>query len=357
MKDKAPTQGSGLQVDVPLQAPVIVTPSERPLAISVSPESREAVTVQELRQATLFQGVAAAELERVLATCRVKRLDPEGLLMRPGEADGRLFVVLRGRLRVHVSALDDDAVAWVHAGEVVGEMSIIDDSPRSAYAVADELTTLLEITREDFWRLATVAPEVPINLLHILASRVRGNNAAITESRRLQQLYRRHASIDPLTGLHNRRWLDDVLPRQLKRCALQAEPASLAMIDVDHFKRFNDEHGHQAGDFVLFAVAHVLGRSLRPTDLLARYGGEEFTVVLPNTDLRGAHAACDRVRAAIASTALVMPDKTSLPKVTVSIGLAESTSGESAEAALARADRALYEAKRAGRNRVMSAAP
>jgi diguanylate cyclase (GGDEF)-like protein len=191
---------------------------------------------------------------------------------------------------------------------------------------------------------------VPINLLHIMASRMRGNNSAISESRRLQQLYKRHASIDALTGLHNRRWLDEMLPRQLTRSAMQDEPVSVAMIDVDHFKSYNDEHGHQAGDFVLFAVAHVLKKCFRPTDLTTRYGGEEFTVVLPNTALSGALSAGERVRKAIHETDLLTPSQRALPSVSVSIGMAQLHGSEGAQALLKRADAALYAAKRDGRN-------
>jgi diguanylate cyclase (GGDEF)-like protein len=231
-------------------------------------------------------------------------------------------------------------------------MSIIDNSPRSAYVVADDVTTLLEISHTTFWDLAAALPQVPINLLHLLVNRVRGNNVTISESRRLQQLYRQHASIDALTGLHNRRWIDEVLPRQLRRSSTNGEPLCVIMIDVDHFKALNDEHGHQAGDFVLFAVAHVLKTCFRPTDLIARYGGEEFTVILPNTDLGGAVRAADRVRVAIERTELNTPSQESLPNVSVSMGVAQLQEGQDHLSLLEVADKALYEAKRQGRNRV-----
>ena len=347
--DKAAQPGIPEVADVsePLS---ILSPSRRPAPVSVSPESRQAVTVDDLARAALFEGVAPERLARVLEACRIKRLEPDGLLIRPGESDDRLFVLLKGRLRIHLATLDDEPVAFVGPGESVGELSIIDNSPRSAYVVADDPCALLEMNHQSFWQLAASAAEVPFNLLQILASRVRGNNAVLCESRRLQQLYKRHASVDALTGMYNRRWLDDVLPRQLRRSTLAQEPMCVVMIDVDHFKRFNDQHGHQAGDFVLFAVAHQLKKCFRPTDLVARYGGEEFVVVLPNTNLEGALTAGDRVRKAISETELTPPDQDSLPSVTVSMGVAELRPGEQTEVLLKRADAALYEAKRQGRN-------
>lgn len=321
-----------------------------PPAGSSVPPSRPPVTADDLSRTGLFEGIAPEALARVLDECRVEHVDQEGLLIRPGEVADHLFVVLRGRLRIHLSGIDDEPVAFVEAGDIAGELSIIDNSPRSAYVVADQPCTLLEIKHDCFWRLAATHAGVPFNLLQIMASRVRGNNTSISESRRLQQLYKRHASVDALTGLYNRRWLDDMLPRQLKRSAMQAEPVSVVMIDVDHFKRFNDRHGHQAGDFILFAVAQLMKQSFRPTDLAARYGGEEFTVVLPNTDLRGAWVAADRVRTVVRQTEFVPPDGAAYPRVSVSMGIAELRSEEDAQALLQRADAALYQAKCDGRD-------
>ena len=123
------------------------------------------------------------------------------------------------------------------------------------------------------------------------------------------------------------------------------------MVDVDHFKRFNDQHGHQAGDFVLFAVAEVLRARLRPTDLVGRYGGEEFTIVLPGTDVAGARVASERVRRAVEELELALPDGRPLPKVSVSLGIAEAGAETTVAELFEQADQALYRAKANGRNR------
>lgn len=164
--------------------------------------------------------------------------------------------------------------------------------------------------------------------------------------------YQVSSYVDGLTGLHNRRWLDDLLPRQVSRAVATGESLSVGMIDIDHFKTFNDTFGHQAGDFVLAAVAECLMKSLRPTDLSARYGGEEFTVVFPQTTADDAVIAANRLREAVSSLKLVTPNGVDLPSITVSIGVAQLMGNESFVELVESADRALYTAKREGRDRV-----
>lgn len=154
------------------------------------------------------------------------------------------------------------------------------------------------------------------------------------------------ARSDALTGLANRRAFDAALAAALGR----AGAATLLLLDVDHFKRFNDQHGHRAGDFVLFSVARVLRERFRPTDLVARYGGEEFCVVLPDTDLQGAKAAAERVREAVSRASLDY--EVPLPSVTISVGISQGTAADTQASLVERADSALYRAKAAGRNRV-----
>jgi diguanylate cyclase (GGDEF)-like protein len=196
--------------------------------------------------------------------------------------------------------------------------------------------------------------QASLNLLAVLAERLRGNNGTLSESLRLQREFQRHAALDSLTGLNNRRWLDEMIPRQLKRSRFEGQPLSLLMLDIDHFKRLNDQHGHQAGDFALFSVAELLRARLRPTDLLGRYGGEEFTIVLPGTNVAGAKVAAERVRRAVEETALVLPDGKPLPQITVSLGVAQAGPETTVAELVEQADRALYRAKANGRNRVES---
>jgi diguanylate cyclase (GGDEF)-like protein len=176
---------------------------------------------------------------------------------------------------------------------------------------------------------------------------------------RLREVNRalKHASLhDALTGLVNRRHLLEHMGAEAARRAREPRPFSLALFDVDHFKKVNDTYGHEAGDRVLKAVAGLLsgenGR-LRAADLGGRWGGEEFLILMPETGLGEAMVLAERLRAGIAGHA--MDDNGAAFRVTASFGVAEGLAGESFDDAIRRADAALYRAKHNGRNRVESA--
>jgi diguanylate cyclase (GGDEF)-like protein len=164
------------------------------------------------------------------------------------------------------------------------------------------------------------------------------------------------SSQDKLTGIRNRAWLDSRLERELGESALHRRPVCLAMVDVDEFKRFNDRYGHLCGDAALRSTGQRLDARFAGASFVARYGGEEFTVVLPGVNLDEAFEACERVRARFEDDRIELPDGRAIPSPTLSFGLARWLPGESIEALVDRADQALIEAKRSGRNRVVQRA-
>lgn len=172
---------------------------------------------------------------------------------------------------------------------------------------------------------------------------------------RLRENLRTQASRDPLTGLVNRRFTEEAFEREISRCRRRSKPIAVFMIDIDHFKHFNDKHGHEAGDLALKLVADTLAKSVRLEDVVCRYGGEEFLALLPEADERAALECADRARSRVAE---LMPSFRGAPlgAVTISIGVAMfPAQGEAPEALQRCADEALYEAKRSGRNRVILA--
>ncbi|MCX7922981.1 MAG: diguanylate cyclase [Clostridia bacterium] len=162
---------------------------------------------------------------------------------------------------------------------------------------------------------------------------------------------------DGLTGIPNRRYFDQYIEMNWKSCAREAVPLSLIMIDIDYFKDYNDNYGHPKGDDCLIQVAQTLASGAkRPTDLVARYGGEEFAVVLPGTGSEGAKKVAERIRRDIESMGLTHEYSKVKPYVTVSLGVATilPSQGRYADQFINSADKALYQAKQEGRNRVVS---
>jgi diguanylate cyclase (GGDEF)-like protein len=162
------------------------------------------------------------------------------------------------------------------------------------------------------------------------------------------------ATTDALTGLANRRSFDEELALEWRRAHRIGDSLALVLLDLDDFKKVNDSHGHPAGDAVLRTIGEVLGAGVRQIDLAARYGGEEFVVLVPESDLKGATQLAKRLRLAVSKGRAELPDGRLL-KVTASFGVAVKGDLASAEQLVAAADEALYEAKRAGKNRVVAA--
>jgi diguanylate cyclase len=169
------------------------------------------------------------------------------------------------------------------------------------------------------------------------------------------KLAEQHSNTDALTGLANRRALEEFF-RSAQIVAMETgEPLSVLMIDIDHFKKFNDSYGHQVGDQVLRLVAKVLQESVRHGDLTARYGGEELMAVLPGANIEICAGVAERVRRRISEARLTRRTTgEEISNITVSIGVAQFRLAESAEAMVERCDRALYQAKRSGRNRTVT---
>lgn len=185
------------------------------------------------------------------------------------------------------------------------------------------------------------------------------HNRQLVTLREDNEMLRYLATIDALTGIPNRWRFEEMLQEEWARAARCGAPLSLFLLDVDHFKHCNDTYGHNAGDAILKQVAQRITQETRPRDLSARYGGEEFVVILPDTDLCGAMKVAERVRYQIEATPMEHHINNNQSQMTVSIGVASLYPTQEQEMSLliSLADKALYTAKRTGRNRVVQAEP
>ncbi len=267
-------------------------------------------------------GLEATELPRELAFCPHAILCPDQLLMVPDATqDGRFAdnPLVTGATNVRFYA---GAPLVTPEGHAIGTLCVVDRKPQS-------LSEAQQAALQALARQTMVQLELRRNLL-------------ASEQRNLT---------DPLTGTANRRAFTLRLHAEWKRMARHQRPLSLLMIDVDHFKRFNDRFGHPAGDLVLMRLVKLVGGALREHDLLSRYGGEEFAVILPESDAVAAEAVAQRVCSAVAGAAWP------LRAVTVSIGVATALPTTTLEmnSLVIAADEALYAAKAAGRDQVQVA--
>ena len=299
----------------------------------------------------LFRDTSSAAAQEALATCPRRRLQPQEPLLKPAEPNRTLYLLLSGTLHVLLGGGDTPASLTIVPGECVGEMSVIDGQRVSVPVVAADECELLAIDVDALWDLAGRHPMVARNLLAIMAERVRHTNQSLAETHARAETSQREAITDALTGAFNRRWLDEMLPRYLQRARVSQRPFALAMLDLDHFKRYNDTWGHTGGDAALRATAGLLRMQLRPSDQVARYGGEEFCLLLPDTGIDQARVVAERLVLAAAQHQVNAGDGSALPPVTFSLGLAALAGELTAEQLLKAADAALYRAKQAGRNR------
>ena len=222
-------------------------------------------------------------------------------------------------------------------GAKIGALSIIDNEPRH---IADAELIYLR------------------DLAAVVEDELHRRHLSTTQGEMIRELgeARRRSMVDPLTSVWNRAGLDSILERELAAIAARRSKLSVAMIDLDHFKEVNDRFGHGTGDAVLSEVARRLRVAARPADSVARFGGEEFAVVLPDCGESDARVVGERLRERIAAAPVVVGQSVHV-NVTCSIGVATAESGEPSNVLLTRADVALYDAKHAGRNRVVVATP
>jgi len=298
----------------------------------------------------LLNDVNLDSIKGLLDLCTIRTLQPGEVLLTPNQSNQTLFLLLSGRLRIHLNSIDNPPIAILDPGESVGEMSVIDHHQTSAFVIADETCTLLTMDEDILWSLVQSSHEAACNLLFILVKRLRHADDVISKYDELGPQYKRHGSVDALTGLRNRNWLDNMLKRTCQRCSTGNTPLSIIMIDIDHFKSFINNHGHLYGDRVLYSIAHTISELLRPTEVIARFGGDEYVVLLPDHDIDVAWSVAERLHKGVMDKVPVMPDGKSIPHPTISIGLAEMKAGQTPEMLLDAVDKALSRAKNSSGN-------
>ncbi|MES2257355.1 MAG: GGDEF domain-containing protein [Pseudomonadota bacterium] len=301
----------------------------------------------------IFRDTDAAVVARFIGACPVMLVEPGQAIAAANRA--RLYIVLRGALSVTAdtrTGMADGTISKILPGESVGEQSVLDEEASLVSLAALEQSEILLIEADIVWKLIDASNGLARNLLRLLSFRIRAANAQLRRRQKLGEFYRQLSMVDGLTGLYNRAWLNDLLPTMVASAHGSGSPLSLIMIDLDHFKRFNDTHGHQEGDQALRTAAQVLSGALRPSDCAVRYGGEEMMVLLPDTSDKVAVVVAERLCARMQQAMVFRDMRLPLPHITASFGVASLAPGQDDHGLVATADAALYRAKENGRNRV-----
>jgi len=291
----------------------------------------------------------AAQLELRLAELETERSRVREATARFGEA----LVATHDPVQLMRVAVESAVEATGAGGGVVigpgGELARAGDPN----AGSERLAFPLRVGTSDFGSLVIASDNFEADQVETAAS-LAAQVVVALDNARLHHMVERQAMVDSLTGLANRRSLENTLRSELARAARFADTVSVVLADLDDFKQVNDRYGHAAGDDVLTAFADALRLTVRESDVAGRWGGEEFALVLPGTDAAGGARLADRARAAIEARQVEMPNG-DLCSVTASFGVAAFPEYRELDDLLAAADTALYEAKDAGKNRVVIA--
>jgi len=278
------------------------------------------------------------------------RVDQGAVLWKEGDPGDHVILLLDGFVEVTHETPEGEVVTLrtLEAGSVLGEIASLDGRPRSASVKACAPCRIVRIPAQAFRALLHRRPELLEELFLTQSERVRSLTRQVTRNHH-------RAITDPLTRLYNYGFFRERLEIELERAGHTGDLVSLAMFDIDHFKNYNDLHGHQEGNVVLQSVAGILRDTGRRGDIVARYGGEEFVALLYGASREEAERFAESARRGIERFNFPMGETQPLGRVTLSAGVATFPSDAAGDEALIRAaDARLYRAKEGGRNRVVS---
>jgi diguanylate cyclase (GGDEF)-like protein len=277
------------------------------------------------------------------------RLEAGAVLWREGDAGDDVVLLVEGLLEVSHETPSGEVVILrsLEAGSVAGEMACLDGHARSATVTASTASRVIRVPAEAFRKLLRRRPDVLEQLFWMQMERVRSLTRQVTRTHH-------RAITDPLTHLYNYGFFRERLDIELDRARHTGDHVSLAMFDIDHFKHYNDGHGHQQGNDVLVCVADILRRTGRRGDVVARYGGEEFVALLYGASGDEASRFAESARRSIEAHAFPGGGDQPLGRITVSGGIGTFPTEARDDAGLIQAaDANLYRAKQDGRNRIL----
>lgn len=304
--------------------------------------------------------LTAIEQAQASHTFIEQTFQPGEVIIRENQPGNIFYIIREGNTVVFKGDLKSPAILGFRGmGEAIGEMALLENLPRSATIIALDVVTLWSFSRETFYLFLRENPSFSMNLMNMLSSRIRKSDeermrgyAREKEQVVALETLSRQATHDPLTGLFNRRYLDQILFGEIAHARQSGSLVGILMGDVDHFKQINDRYGHKAGDSVLHSVGILMKSCVRSADIVCRYGGEEFVIVMPGASESIVGKCAEEIRRKFEETAIEY--ESSQIQATISLGGAIfPLHGTSVDEVFVNADRAMYQAKQGGRNRVV----
>ena len=315
-----------------------------------------------LRNAPLFSALDSAVRAAIMPFLHRLTLEAGEVVFYEGDAGDELYVVGRGEVHAYVGLADGSRrqVGEFLSGDFFGEMAVFEVEPRSATCLAEVETQVVRISREDLEEISQTHPgaaaRLLATLLRVIHDRLREKSSFLAEMVVWGEDASRRVITDDLTGVYNRLYLERTLAERCRSAGAEGRALSVAMADVDDFRKINEKLGQSTGDELLKGIAHIMKGCLGEGDLVARYGGDEFTLVFDGLEAPAARSICERICNAIRETTSLPAGGSIDARVTLSMGVAAYPTHSPEPSRLRElADRALYTAKEQGKDQVTTA--
>ena len=315
-------------------------------------------------QSLLFVGLSDLEFGMISAFLGRLQIQKGDCVFKEGDAGKEMFILVSGELSACASQSDgtDRWLFDVSPGDFFGEMSIIVHEPRSATITATEDSELIVLNEKDFYRIISDHPVIGIKMLKAIGAVqnqwLEKTSKSHSDLMRWGETARRRAITDELTGLYNRRFIEETMQNRFVHSSINLRKMALLMMDMDKVHEINETYGPLSGDKAIIAVAQILFSCIRSGDIAARLSGDEFAIFLPDTGIEDACQVAQRIRQGVEDTRLAVPKTPGSAEsmhieIRISIGIAIApTHAKSLESLYDAADNALREAKEKGRNRI-----
>ncbi len=315
-----------------------------------------------LKSIEIFSLLSEKEINKFIKMFNVKKVDKGDILFNQGDPGNELYIVKYGKISSLINTVDNNKheVAAFSDGDFFGEMSIFDKAPRSATCLAKEKSLLLSLHENDFYKIILSFPKIAIKIMHkmlnITKQRLLNTNVFLSDIVQWGEGARKRSITDDLSGVYNRRFLDNSLPDLFENAKRNGESINLLMIDLDKLRDINNVHGAETGDQVIVEVVTVFKKFFRQDDVIARYGGDEFIIILPNLSINEVKKRASLISKETDKLKIISNTTNKTVKITISIGIGNFPKhATSLEKLKEVTDKALYNAKGSGKNKIVCA--